>query len=184
VFFLCRCMLLLFTSAVNQPCGISMWDPPSGLQARQFLVLVRGRRPKTGQPSFPLLRCSGNGIFILADFHFLYKKQVLSIKTKTKSFRTMMPCRCAINNVSIRYKTFLIEFMFFLDGRVQLYPASDTMIWSKTFLSRSNRGTLEGGCAKSVGGLTDPGLEDHPIHGRSSWLEFYKKALLPQATSC
>jgi hypothetical protein len=33
-----------------------------------------------------------------------------------------MPRRRAINNVSIRYRTYLIEFMSFLHGRVQLYP--------------------------------------------------------------
>jgi hypothetical protein len=30
---------------------------------------------------------------------------------------------------------------------------------------------------KKVYRVTDPGLDNHPIHGRSSSLEFYKKAL-------
>ena len=86
-----------------------------------------------------------------------------------------MPRRRTINDVSIRYRTYLIEFMSFLHGRVQLYP-SDTDFEQDVLVQIKPR-DIERWMCKKVYGMTDPGLDNHPIHGRSSSLEFYKKAL-------
>jgi hypothetical protein len=98
------------------------WEPPLVPQARQYCILKRGTKPKTGVP-FPSVSSSESGILILANFHFLY--QNTGTPYKTKNFFTTMPRRRAINNVSIKYIIYLIEFMSFFHGRVQLYP-SDT----------------------------------------------------------
>jgi hypothetical protein len=86
-----------------------------------------------------------------------------------------MPRRRAINDVSIRYRTYLIEFMSFLDGRAELY-ANDTE-FEQDHLIRIKPRDIERWMCKKVYGMTDPGLDDYPIHGPSSSLEFYKKAL-------
>jgi hypothetical protein len=138
-------------------------------------------KPKTGVP-FPLVSSSESGILILANFHFFHQTQfplfppnTQVLRIKTENIFTTMPRRRAINDVSIRYRTYLIEFMSFLHERVQLYP-SDTDFEQDVLVQITPRDTERWMC-KKVYGMTDPGLDDHPIHGRSWSLEFYKKAL-------
>jgi hypothetical protein len=87
-----------------------------------------------------------------------------------------MSHHCAINDVSIRYRPYLIEFVSFLHGRVlQPYPR-DTDFEQDVFVQIKLR-DIKWWICKQFYGMTDPGPDDHPIHGRPSSLEFYKKAL-------
>jgi hypothetical protein len=86
-----------------------------------------------------------------------------------------MPRRRAINDVSIAYKPYLLEFMAFYHERVQPYPRET--VFEQDVLVAIKPRDIERWMCKKAYGVTDPGLDDHPIHGRSSSLEFYKKAL-------
>jgi hypothetical protein len=86
-----------------------------------------------------------------------------------------MPRRRAINDVSIAYKPYLLEFMAFYHERVQPYPRET--VFEQDILVGIKPRDIERWMCKKVYGVPDPGLDDHPIHGRSSSLEFYKKAL-------
>jgi hypothetical protein len=86
-----------------------------------------------------------------------------------------MPRRRAINDVSIAYKPYLLEFMAFYHERVQPYPRET--VFEQDILVGIKPRDIKRWMCKKVYGVPDPGLDDHPIHGRSSSLEFYKKAL-------
>jgi hypothetical protein len=63
-------------SRISTDVVFSTWDPPPVPQARQYRILKRGTRAKTGI-SFPLKSGSEIGIFFLARFHLFHQKQVL-----------------------------------------------------------------------------------------------------------
>ena len=90
-----------------------------------------------------------------------------------------MPRRRAINDVSIAYKPYLLEFMAFYHERVQPYPRET--VFEQDVLVAIKPRDIERWMCKKAYGVTDPGLDDHPIHGRSSSLEFNKLHL---ATLC
>jgi hypothetical protein len=85
-----------------------------------------------------------------------------------------MPRRRAINDVSIAYKPYLLEFMAFYHERVQPYPRET--VFEQDILVGIKPRDIERWMCKKVYGVPDPGLDGHPIHGRSSSLKFYKKA--------
>jgi hypothetical protein len=62
-------------SRISTNMVFSTWEPPPVIpQARQYYVLKRGTKPKTGVPvPFPLKGGSKSGIFFLAKFHLFHQ---------------------------------------------------------------------------------------------------------------
>jgi hypothetical protein len=71
------------------------------------------------------------------------------------------------------YKTYLVELMTFLDGII--YPKDFT--FDPAALAEVTPDDVYNWMAVKVYGIPDPTPQDDPIHGRSSSLEYYKKAL-------
>jgi hypothetical protein len=65
--------------------------------------------------------------------------------------------------------------MAFYHERAQPYPRET--VFEQDVLVAIKPRDIERWMCKKVYGMTDLGLDGHPIHGRSSSLEFYKKAL-------
>jgi hypothetical protein len=87
-----------------------------------------------------------------------------------------MPRQSATNDVWIAYiPCYLLELMAFYHERVEPYPRET--VFEQDVLVAIKPRDIERWMCKKVYGVTDPGLDNHPIHGRSSSLEFYKRAL-------
>jgi hypothetical protein len=86
-----------------------------------------------------------------------------------------MPRRQAINDPSIRYKRYLVEFMTWFHERPASYP-QDQDFEQDVLLTVKPKDITRWMCVKAFG-MPQPTVNDNPTLGRSSSLAFYKKAL-------